>query len=100
LRRPAGATALADGPAATGSGPLDLPAIGPREARARLRDLNAAVVAQLALVTRQTHAAVNAELNRRAGIRRVTEATLPQLQRRVDAGRAWLDDARRASARR
>lgn len=75
----------------------ELARLDPRAARAKLRDLNAAVVAQLAMVTGQTHAQVNAELNRRVGIRRVTEATLVQLQRRVGVGRAWLDDARRGT---
>ena len=37
-----------------------------------------------------THAEVNAELNRHAGIRRVTEATTEQLERRLRAAEAWL----------
>ncbi len=101
MRRPAGVgPAGGSGGAAAAAAGLDGPDAGlsPREARTKLRDLNAAVVAQLALVSGQTHAQVNAELNRRVGIRKVTEATLPQLQRRVDAGRAWLDSARRTSA--
>ncbi len=78
---------------------VELHGLSPTRARARLRDLNAAVVAQLALVGGQTHAQVNAELNRRVGIRRVTEATVAQLQRRVVAGRTMLDEARRALRR-
>jgi superfamily II DNA or RNA helicase len=77
----------------------ELAGLTPTRARARLRDLNAAVVAQLALVGGQTHAQVNAELNRRVGIRRVTEATVAQLQQRVLAGRTMLDEARRALRR-
>jgi hypothetical protein len=49
----------------------------------------------LARATGLTHAQVNGELNRRAGIRRVTEATTAQLQARVDAGRRWIDTIRR-----
>jgi len=37
-----------------------------------------------------THAQVNAELNRRAGVRRVTEATIDQLERRLVAADRWL----------
>ena len=66
-----------------------------RAARKALRDLNAAVAAELVARTAQTHAQVNAELNRRAGIPRVTEATNAQLQTRLDRGRRWLDDLRR-----
>ena len=92
----------AAGPAQGGPGGAgdDTAGLDPRAARERLRDLNAAVVAQVALVTGRTHAQVNAELNRMVGIRRITEATSAQLQRRVEAGRAWLDRARRSTARR
>lgn len=68
--------------------------------RRRLRELNSAVVAQVALVSGLTHAQVNAELNRLAGIRKVTEATADQLDRRLDAGRTWLDRTRRTVLRR
>jgi hypothetical protein len=33
---------------------------------------------------------VNAELNRLSGVRRVSEATLEQLERRLAAGDRWL----------
>jgi hypothetical protein len=65
-----------------------------RAERRRLRDLNAAVAAQLAQATGLGHAQVNAELNRLAGVPRVTEATTAQLQMRLDAGRRWLDRLR------
>ena len=63
--------------------------------RKDLRELNAAIAAELVARTGQTHAVVNGELNRRAGVRRVTEATNVQLQTRLDRGRRWLDDLRR-----
>ena len=63
--------------------------------RKELRELNAAIAGELVARTGQTHAAVNAELNRRAGVRRVTEATNAQLQLRLDRGRRWLDELRR-----
>ncbi|MCC6437939.1 MAG: DEAD/DEAH box helicase [Acidimicrobiales bacterium] len=102
LRRPPGVGVGVGSVGATANGidpnGLEGPFAGlsPREARTKLRDLNAAVAAQLALVTGQTHAQVNAELNRRVGVKRVTEATLVQLQRRLDSGRQWLDSARRS----
>jgi len=101
LQRPVPGPGAA-GPAQGGPGGAgdDTAGLDPRAARERLRDLNAAVVAQVALVTGRTHAQVNAELNRMVGIRRITEATSAQLQRRVEAGRAWLDRARRSTARR
>jgi superfamily II DNA or RNA helicase len=70
-------------------------ATDPRAERRRLRDLNSGVAGELARATGLTHAQVNGELNRRAGIRRVTEATTAQLQARVDAGRRWIDTIRR-----
>ena len=36
-----------------------------------------------------SYAQVNLELNRRAGVRRVTEATEAQLQARLHAARSW-----------
>ena len=44
-----------------------------------------------------THAGVNAELNRVSDIRPISEATVEQLERRLDKAENWL---RRASARR
>jgi superfamily II DNA or RNA helicase len=59
----------------------------------RLRDANAAAARELARRTRLTHAEVNAELNRRAGVRRVSEATLDQLEARLDGAERWLETA-------
>ena len=36
------------------------------------------------------HAQVNAELNRLAGLRRITEATAPQLAERLSHAERWL----------
>ncbi|MFN0027900.1 MAG: DEAD/DEAH box helicase [Acidimicrobiales bacterium] len=107
LQRPTAEPGRAAAPGRTGLASLaaddgllaELQGLSPTKARARLRDLNAAVVAQLALVGGQTHAQVNAELNRKVGIRRVTEATVAQLQQRVVAGRTMLDEARRTLGR-
>jgi hypothetical protein len=78
--------------------PLDdpLPAPPPvhpkslRGRKKRVRELNSAIVRALVRTTGRGHSEVNAELNRRAGLRRVTEATLKQLERRLEVGEAWL----------
>jgi superfamily II DNA or RNA helicase len=61
-----------------------------REHKQVLRDQNATVARELARRTRLTHGAVNAELNRLSGVRRVSEATIEQLEQRLRAGDKWL----------
>lgn len=61
-----------------------------RQQKKQLRALNLGRAKQLARIARLSHAEVNAELNRRTGIRRITEASLPQLERRVQVAEAWL----------
>jgi superfamily II DNA or RNA helicase len=63
----------------------------PRSRKRQLREQNSAVVRALVHKTRLGHAEVNAELNRRVGLKRVTEATVVQLERRLEAGRRWLE---------
>jgi hypothetical protein len=58
-----------------------------------LRDANATLARDLAKRTSLSHAKVNAELNERAGIRRVSTATAPELQRRLRAAERWLATA-------
>ena len=55
-----------------------------REEKRRLREQNAEIVATLVRRTGQTHAQINAELNRLSGVGRITEATVAQLRRRLD----------------
>jgi superfamily II DNA or RNA helicase len=78
---------------------LDLPpvpvvagasAIVPPERKKQLRVDNAERAKELARLTGRGHAAVNAELNRMAGVRRITEATAVQLERRLRHADAWL----------
>jgi superfamily II DNA or RNA helicase len=69
------------------------PPAEPQSALARRRELrekNSALARDLVFATGKTHAEVNAELNRRAGIRRISEATAKQLERRLEAAKAWL----------
>jgi superfamily II DNA or RNA helicase len=61
-----------------------------REEKNALREANADVARELVRRTRLTHAQVNAELNRLSGVRRVAEATIAELERRIARGRRWL----------
>lgn len=60
------------------------------EHKAELRAKNADLVRDLVQLTGLKHAAVNKELNERSGIKKVTEATSGQLDRRLRAANAWL----------
>jgi superfamily II DNA or RNA helicase len=60
------------------------------EAKSKLRKENADLVAHLVAVTGRSHREVNGELNRLAGVSKVTEATADQLQRRLVAGERWV----------
>jgi hypothetical protein len=72
-------------PPDVGEGALTL-----RQRKRRVRDANAELVLELVRRTGWGHAQVNRELNRLAGIDRVSEATLAQLERRLVEGRRWL----------
>jgi hypothetical protein len=74
-----------------------VPGVGPTGAtpsraalKGQLKAANAAVVASLVESTGIAHASVNAELNRLAGITKVSSATLEELEKRLEAGREWL----------
>jgi superfamily II DNA or RNA helicase len=67
-----------------------------REHKQRLRDANTNRVRMIARATGMTHAAVNGELNRAIGLKRITEATVEQLERRLEKADQWW---RQASAR-
>jgi superfamily II DNA or RNA helicase len=62
----------------------------PRSRRRKLREQNSECVRLLVHRKQLGHAQINAELNRRAGIKRITEASTTQLQRRLDAAQKWL----------
>ena len=66
------------------------PEAPPTLRRSELRELNQQRAHDLARRAGLTHAEVNAELNRRTGVRRVSEATATQLQRRAEIAAAWL----------
>ncbi len=58
--------------------------------RDQLRRLNAARAADLVRHANLSHAQVNAELNRLAGVGRIADATEAQLQRRLHEAERWL----------
>jgi hypothetical protein len=60
-----------------------------RERKSRLRLANAEIARSLVHRTGWTHAAVNAELNRLAGVAKINQATLEQLERRLRQGEHW-----------
>jgi len=66
------------------------PAQGALARRRQLREQNSEAVAALARMTGRSHADTNAELNRRVRIRRISEASLRQLQQRLDLARKLL----------
>jgi superfamily II DNA or RNA helicase len=66
------------------------PAVSRVEHKRRLRDHNAKLAQELVHLTGWPHAKVNAELNRRAGITRVTQATAEQLERRLRHAESWV----------
>jgi hypothetical protein len=63
--------------------------MGRAEAKQRLRRANQDIARTIARRTGRSHAEVNAELNRLAGVRSVATATLEQLERRLRHGEAW-----------
>lgn len=75
-------------PAASLEAGLSAPVAGGGLARRRLlREQNSALVVDLVHMTGKSHATVNSELNRRAGIKRVSEATVRQLEKRLEIGK-------------
>ncbi|MDJ0868895.1 MAG: DEAD/DEAH box helicase [Myxococcota bacterium] len=88
---PFGLTPILAGPVPTPEPePTPLAAPSRRSRKRRLREQNSACVRSLVHRTRLGHAEVNAELNRQVGIRRITEATLDQLEARLAAAEKWL----------
>jgi superfamily II DNA or RNA helicase len=61
-----------------------------RETKDALRLANAAAARDLARRSGLSHAQINAELNRLAGVRRITEATVAQLDTRLRQAERWL----------
>jgi hypothetical protein len=58
--------------------------------RRQLREQNAEAVIDLVHLTGRTHADINRDLNRKVGIKRISVATLRQLEQRLAAARAMF----------
>jgi superfamily II DNA or RNA helicase len=65
------------------------------ERKDELRAANASVAARLVDLTGWSHARVNGEMNRLAGVTRVATATTEQLERRLRYAESWLRRLRR-----
>jgi hypothetical protein len=58
--------------------------------RRQLREQNSAAVVDIVHATGKGHAQINGYLNKKIGIKRITEASIRQLERRLDAAKALL----------
>lgn len=67
-----------------------LPAKGPLAKRRELREKNSEVVRELVHLTGRRHADINGELNRKCSIKRISEASIKQLEKRLEAAQTWL----------
>ena len=67
--------------------PLAAPKNSMLARRRQLREQNAAAVIDLVHLTGRTHPEINAELNRKVGIKRISIATVRQLERRLELAR-------------
>jgi hypothetical protein len=61
-----------------------------RQTKDHLRAANASAARDLARRTGLTHAQINAELNRQVGLGRIAEATVAQLEKRLEQADRWL----------
>jgi len=84
--------------------PVPLPDLDPAAApaatsalarRRRLRELNSEIVREVVHLTAKTHAQINAFLNKKIGIKRITEASVRQLERRLELAKTLLRSPRR-----
>lgn len=65
-------------------------AMSPLARRRLLREQNSDAITDLAHMTGRTHAELNADLNRRLKIRRISEASVRQLQQRLELAKKML----------
>ncbi|HSZ81863.1 MAG TPA: DEAD/DEAH box helicase, partial [Polyangia bacterium] len=69
--------------------PLAAPKTGALARRRQLRELNSEAVRDLVHLTGKTHAELNAELNRKVGVKRIGLATVRQLEQRLLVAKSW-----------
>jgi superfamily II DNA or RNA helicase len=82
--------ALAPPPRPGGTAVADHPHRTRREHKAHLRNENAEWARELVRISGLSHAQVNSELNRLSGVRRISEATVEQLEARRRHAESWL----------
>jgi superfamily II DNA or RNA helicase len=58
--------------------------------RRQLREQNGELVRELAHSMKKTYAEVNGDLNRKIGIKRINEASVRQLEQRLELARTWM----------
>lgn len=63
---------------------------GPLARRRELRERNASIVREIAQASGRSHAEINRELNQRGGCKSIGEATLRQLERRLEIAASWF----------
>lgn len=66
-----------------------------RKTRTYLRRTNSDLVRTIVALTGQTHASVNGELNKRAGIDKIAKATNAQLDKRLKCAKEWIVSTRK-----
>jgi superfamily II DNA or RNA helicase len=76
--------------AEAGTAVADHPHRTRREHKAHLRNENAEWAREIVRISGLSHAQVNSELNRLSGVKRISEATVEQLQARVRHAEGWL----------
>ncbi len=81
-------------PPISGGHSLAGPAGTRRQVKDALRVANADGARDIARLTGQTHAQVNGQLNRMTGIARIRDATVEQLQSRLEAADRWYERLR------
>ena len=81
---------LAPPPLLAGGGDVGTALLTRQEEKRELRDANAKVARELVRRTRMAHGQVNAELNRLSRVRKVSEATIDELERRLATADRWL----------
>jgi hypothetical protein len=81
---------LAEPPYVAAAGDGSVATLTRRDQKDALRLANANAARDLARRSGLSHAQVNAELNRLSGLRRITEATVAQLDSRLKAAERWL----------
>ncbi len=80
-------------PLPTGEAPKGPPPRTARQQRRQLRERNKQIVVTLARLTKLSHAVINKRLNAKVGLKRISEATERDLERRLSVAEDWIRGA-------